>query len=238
MYCLSGGYMVNIEKWDNIKFHYHKAKECLWCPKRSDGWYRRDDEGFYHLWQAYYLSKCEDEKRELIYARILMLMNHEMHSVSSYAKFHKFVAPAKEAYEKAKLKGAKVWEKEYQNICRTYESLEYELSKTKNDKAVIDEAHSLIEGLKDIKDFQFHDSKPIYFEHDKDSAVLILEFHDLKVKLQFEGVIDINISCDPSCDWIMDFYCYRVFHNSKTIIFDVEFYKIFCERITASVFSD
>ena len=230
--------MGNTEKWDDIKFHYYKAKECLWCPKRSNGWYRRYDEGFFHLWQAYYLSKCEDDKKELLYARILMMMNHEMHSVSNYEKFHKFVAPAKDAYEKAKLNGGKVWEQEYKNICSTYESLKYELLKTKNDKEIIDEAYSLIEGLKDITDFQFHDSKPIYFEHDKNSAVLILEFHELKVRLQFEGVIDLNISGDPSCNWIMDFYCYRGFYNPKTIIFDVGFYKILCEKISASILSN
>ena len=91
--------------WNSIANDYEEAKKCLWCPKNSGVWYRDEDKGMYHLWRAYFEAVQATTKDDLLYARVLMMMNDEQHNLHEYTRFHKYIAPAKEAYERAIQRG-------------------------------------------------------------------------------------------------------------------------------------
>lgn len=224
---------VDIELWKQISTDYNIAKQCLWCPKNASGWHREEDKGTYHLWKAYYEASNSDEKDYLLYARILMMMYHErQHIEHSYTRFHKYIAPAKEAYDKAITDGYIPSDKEIEKIKYYFESLKYELEKTSNDSKQIEEGYKCIDGLEAVHDFCFHDSKPIHFEHNKDAALLKLDYDGMVVSFMFMGLYDVEVNGDPTTNWISDFYCYPAFHNKSLLQFDIGYYRILCEKIS------
>ena len=224
---------MNIEQWKQISDDYNIAKQCLWCPKRESGWHREEGKGNYHLWKAYYAASNSAEKDNLIYARILMMMYYERNKFEfSYDCFHKYIAPAKEAYNKAIANGYQPYDKEIEKVDYYYESLKYEIEKTSNDSKQIEEAYKCIDGFEKISDFCFHDSKPIHFEHNRDTALLKLDYDGMVVSFLFTGLYDLEVNGDPTTNWISDFYCYPAFHNKKLLRFDVGYYRILCEKIS------
>ena len=74
--------------WEKIRAEYDKARACL-REDGKDGWHRKQEEGWYHLWTAYYLATNTEPKEPLIYARILSMLNAEFRTTKS--KF--FLAP-------------------------------------------------------------------------------------------------------------------------------------------------
>ena len=217
--------------WKTISDEYKAAKKCLWCPKHSGNWWRDDDGGMYHLWRAYHLATAAEEKDSLLYARILMMMNDEIHNVYSHTRFHKYVEPAMAFYNKAIEAGDKPCEKELEKARFYYNSLKYELEMTAETSEQYEKSYSMIPGLNEIEDFQFHDSKPLHFEHDSTSAKLVLKYDSVTVTFAFEGLVEIEVNGDPTVNWINDFYCYRAFHNDKLLKFDIGYYRILCENI-------
>ena len=224
--------MMYSELWEKIAADYKTAKDCLWCPRHSDGWMRQEDKGRCHLWQAYYAAKTSEEKEDpLLYARILMMMSHENYNYSDYDRFHKFIGPAKEAYEDAMASGQHVSDKELEEVNRLFNNLQYVLKKTENTTEQIMEAYALVKGLDKIPEFGFHDSKPVHFEYQDDRALLKLDHYGVCVTLEFTGLTDVQVDGDPTCNWINDFYCYPLFWNPKYYYFDVGYYRITCEHI-------
>ncbi|MDO4491815.1 MAG: hypothetical protein Q4B85_12180 [Lachnospiraceae bacterium] len=221
--------------WKTIAEDYEIAKQCLWCPKHPGGWIRQEDKGRYYLWKAYYAATQTEPKDYLLYARVLMMMNDEQHHAWEYDRFHKYIAPAKEAYAVAIHEGGKQpTAKEIEKVNFLFDSLQYVLKKTENTSEQVIDAYKLIEGLNDIQDFQFHDSKPIWFEHTSDRATLKLDFDGVVVTFSFEGLIDIEVNGDPTTNWINDFYCYPAFHNKDVLQFDIGYYRILCEKINVT----
>lgn len=228
---------MDTELWKQISDCYNIAKQCLWGSENASNWRREDDKGMYHLWKAYYDATNTADKDYLLYARILMMMYQERRSAEySYTCFHKYVSPAKDAYEKAIAIGDNPSDKEMETVRRYYESLKYELEKTSDDSNQIEEAYRCIDGLQNIPDFCFHDSKPIYFEHDKDTALLKLDYDGMTISLKFTGLFDVEVNGDPTTNWISEFYCYPDFYNKALLHFDIGYYRILCEKI--SVVSD
>ena len=223
---------MNFSKWLEIESDYEVAKSCLWCPKEAIEWKRESERGYYHLWKAYYFAQQEDEKQDLIYARILIMMADEDREnlFNNYIRFHRYIAPAKDAYERAIQNNEVVCDNEYEKLIRTYNYLKYML----NMEDGSDESYSMICGLNEIEElFGFHDAKPIRFEHIGDNAELDIKYHDTSVRLKFSGIFDIRVETDPICDYIGEFYCYRIFDIPERIVFDIGFYEIVCEKITA-----
>lgn len=222
---------MNNQKWFEIKEDYDIARISLWCPKEAIEWKRDNDKGYYHLWKAYYAAIEQDEKEELLYARILIMMAREDRNsyFNHYYRFHKYIEPAKDAYDKAIANNELISDKEYEELVRTYNYLTYMLKLEDGSK----ESYSLIPGLNELEEFCFHDSKPIRFEHLGDKAELDLEYYEITIRIRFERIFDIRLECDPVCNWINEFYCYRDFYIPERIVFDIGFYKIVCEAITA-----
>ena len=223
---------MNHSRWLEIKEDYEAAKLCLWCPKEAIPWKINEERGYYHLWKAYYAAQQEDEKQDLLYARILIMMADEdrRNRFDNYTRFHRYIAPAKEAYERAIKNNDEFSDKEYEKLIRTYDYLKYMLDMEDGSE----EAYSMISGLNEIEEpFCFHDAKPKRFEHIGDNAELDIEYHDTTVRLKFSGIFDIRIETDPISDYIGEFYCYRNFDILERIVFDIGFYTIVCEKITA-----
>ena len=219
------------ELWSKIAEDYEMAKKYLWCPKDAVNWHRDEEQGYYYLWCAYHAATVSEEKDFLLYARILMMMSQESHNITDYRRFHALIAPAMAAYEAAISSGCSVSEKELSEVRRTYDRLLYVLKKTDETPEEIENAYSLIEGLPGVEDFCFHDSKPIYFELQKECALLKLDYNGLCVTFEFTGLMNVHVETDPVCDWIDEFYCYPLFDNPKHLYFDVGFYRITCEHI-------
>ena len=119
---------------------------------------------------------------------------------------------------------------EYESLTKKYEYLEYMLGLEDGS----DDSYSLINGLDTIKKFYFHDAKPKRFKVIEDSAELDVQLYDVvSVRLKFKNIFDIQIRTDPICDYINEFYCYKNFDLPERIVFDIGFYKIVCEEITA-----
>ena len=111
--------------------------------------------------------------------------------------------------------------KEMEKVNFLYDSLKYVLKKIENTSEQVIEAYKHIEGLNDVQDFCFHDSKQIWFEHTSETAKLKLDFDGIVVTFGFDGIIDIEVNGDPTMNWINDFYCYPAFHNKNVLHFDI-----------------
>lgn len=218
--------------WDKIEDDYRKAKEYLWCPQNAVNWHRDEDQGRYYMWCAYHAASLSEEKDSLMWARILIMMSRENFNLSEYERFHKFISPAKIAYDEAKAFGCQISDKELEFVNRTYDNLKYVLEKTDESERQFEEAYACIEGLNEIKDFSFHDSKPVHFEHQSNRALLKLDYYGVCVTLEFTELLSINVDdIDPIANWILCFYCYPLLWNPKYYCFDIGYYRIICEHI-------
>ena len=166
----SGGDHMNKE-WEKILSDYNKAKDALWCPKDKGNWHREDEVGHYYMWKAYH-EACETEpKDDLLYARILAMMADESRfSVLDYERYHKYVKPSVEAFALAEKAGQHPTEKELDKIRFTADTLAYELER---EKAPYEVQFKFIHGYEQLDDFNFYDSKPVWFEHSEDSGRLV-----------------------------------------------------------------
>ena len=116
------------ELWQEISEEYKQARNALWCRKGAGTWSRDEDEGLYHLWNAYHKAKGAAKKEDLIYARILATMVTETYAYKSkYEVYNKFVKPSLEAYKRAEKAGLHPSKKELDLITTMAESLDYEI---------------------------------------------------------------------------------------------------------------
>ena len=215
--------------WVKILSDYNNAKDALWCPKCGKDWRRKEEIGRYHMWKAYH-SACEAEPKEyLLFARILAMMADESRiSMRDYDRYHKFIKPAVEAYGLAEKAGQHPTGKEVEKIRFAADSINYVLD---CENAPYADHVKLIKGYERLDGFSFHDSKPVWFEHNEKTARLKLKYDGMIATLLFEGIVDIHVDGDPLTDWIIDFYCYPCFHNKELLKFDVGFYVITCSEI-------
>lgn len=218
------------DEWAEIFDDYKKARYALWGSRKAKAWCRDEETGRYYMWKAYHRA-CEAEPKDyLVFARILAMMADESRSSTfDHERYHKFVKPSMEAYELAIEAGQQPAEKELEKIRHWADSLAYILS---CEKAPYDEQIKYIKGYEQLEDFQFHDSKPVWFELTGETARLKLKFYDTFVTFLFEGILDIHVDADPVTDWIMEFYCYPCFHDEKKLQFDIGCYKIMCSAIS------
>ena len=215
--------------WAEIRSDYKNAKDALWCPKKAGNWYRDDENGHYYMWKAYHRA-CETEpKDDLLFARILAMMADESRiSDVDYTRYHKYVKPSLEAYERAVAVGQRPTEKELEKIRFFADSMAYVLQK---EKAPYDEQVSHIQGYEQLDEFSFHDSKPVWFEQTDHTAKLKLQYGEMTVTFRFDEIVDFRAEGDPLANWITDFYCYPSFRR-KLLTFDVGFYRIVCSQIS------
>lgn len=217
------------EEWKAILEDYNKAKDALWCHSKAGYWHREEDTGLYHLWNAYYHAISCSEKEPLLYARILYMMASESRSYySEYEKYHKFIRPALDSYNMAIKEGLKPTDKELEQIKLSEAIMAYNLKcreKPYEDHICFIEGYELLDG------FEFHDSKPVWFEHTEDTARLKLKYDDLYVTFIFEDVTYVYAAGDLMVNYIYDFYCYPIYQNDKRLLFDVDFYRIYCSKV-------
>lgn len=209
---------------------YDKAKANLWCTNLP-GWHRNETDGLFYMWQAYHMAISESPKDDLIWARILVMMYRENRCGSDYERFNAYIKPAYTAYKNAQANGNTISEKEINEIEFLFNSLEYVLKRTDDSPEELVTALIYIDGIESIRDFQFHDSKTISFEHDEDTATLVFKYDETIVPIKFYDVYDIRIKCDPKTSYVTDYYCYPQFQNPDRYIFDVGFYRIDCRKI-------
>lgn len=221
---------MSAEQWAEIIADYKKARECLWGSKHSGDWYRKENEGNYYLLKAYLSARSSEEKDHLWYARILFMMAREnRYKQSNYDILNLYLKPCVEAYNEAVANNSHVSSAEVETANEEYERCLYKYNCCVQGDA---EAYSLIEGLSADAGFQFHDSKVISFFHDMHNAYLTLEFEGIRKEFEFIGVCEVEVNrSDPESKWIFDCYCYRPWHTQKLICFDIESYKIICEKI-------
>ena len=227
--------------WDEIIQHYKKARDCFWLPKDSKTWHRDDENGYFHLWTAYHMAQECEEKNHLWYARILYMMLSEFkgrfsNSYVNYQKLHKYAIPMMEEFSLAVEEGNPPTEKEFEIGKLYYESLLYDEQCHSDESNGSDEAFQLIENGELLKDFYYTDSVPILFQHTKTSAILKLENDQEVATLEFTGLYEINVDCDPYSNWVEELFCYpssSLKGNFNHIIFEVEGYRITCEHIKA-----
>ncbi len=229
---------MNFEIWERIRQDYKTARDCLVCSEKEGAWHREDEKGMYFLHKAYYTAKEQEEKDDLLYARILMLMNREYINGPVNSRFHKLIAPAKEACERAINAGCSPYKKELEEVDYYYKSLEYEIAKTENNDENYAGSCSHIDGFDKVKDFSFYDSKPLCFSHDKDTAELKIAFKKTEITLEFTGLSDVYVATTPEFDWIDEFSCYPLYEDRSLLCFDVAFYKIICKHIRVKEYTN
>lgn len=224
------------DTWIQISEDYKTARFALWCPRHHNNWSRDETKGYYYMWKAYYAAINAEEKEPLVFARILVMMGDEMnYKQGDHTRLYKYYLPAKEQYELAVKAGLKPSDKELEKVNFYTNMLTYQFECEGRN---YDEQLSLIEGHEKLKDFGFHDSKVIFFSHDKTSAVMKLKYNNEKVlELHFKDIYDIEIHTDPVCNWINEFYCYPMFSCKDRLCFDIGFYKIICTKILVAEYN-
>lgn len=228
--------MVNKE-WEEIILTYKKARECLWCPKHPRGgvWSRDEGHGYYYLWTAYRLATDSPQKNHLWYARILYMMaNEQRYRQSGFEILKNYLKPCMEEYEKAKSEDKKPTELEITQAKAQYDLLNYNCIIAHSDEAV-ERAYSLVEKFVDITDFSFHDSSVVAFSvNDTSTATLTLNYDEILLTLEFEGVSDIQFcELDPEHNWIYCAYCYHVYQGTD-YVFDCEYVKIQFQKLKSA----
>ena len=223
--------------WSEIIDHYKKARDCFWGPKGVHTWHRDDENGYYHLWTAYHLAQESEEKDHLWYARILYMMLSEHRSIFSdyyvdHDALYKFAIPMMKEFALATEEGNPPTEKELKIGKDRYEMLLYDEQCTSYETNSIEKSFQLIENSELLENFYYTDSVPILFQYTQTSAILKLKNDQMVATLEFTGLYEIHVDCDPSCNWIEDFFCYPARKgDSRQIVFDIEYYKITCEHI-------
>ena len=225
------------EKWKQIHADYKKAKFALWCPKHCNGWTRDGETGHYYMWKAYHQARTTEPKDYLIYARILSMMASESRGKEfDYDRYHKYVKPAADAYHLAVRAGQNPSDKELKYSYYEADKLEYILNKRKEP---YEDQIRHISGYKLLSDFQFHDSRFVSFEHNDQNALMKLNFDGRVATFLFEDVDTVTAYFDYDNRWVFDFCCYPPFNpdgntgvRDRGIVFDIEFYKIVCGKVT------
>ena len=225
------------EKWRPILADYNKAKFALWCPKHCNGWARDEETGYYYMWKAYHQARTTEPKDYLIYARILSMMASESRGKESeFGRYHKYVKPAADAYHLAVRAGQNPSDKEMEYSYFEADQLEYIFNK--QDESYEEQIKN-ISGYERLSDFQFHDSRFVSFEHNDQNALMKLNFDGCVATFMFEDVEDVQANFNYDNRWVYDFYCYPPFNPDRIsngsdhgIVFDIEFYKIVCGKVT------
>ena len=222
-----------VDVWDVIIADYKEARHCLWCPKHCNNWHRQENRGFYYLWKAYHFAEAAKEKRPLWYARILYMMACEQrYKQHNYDILHRYLTPCIAAYKEASISEEQPSKEEVESATYLYKQYLYEQSRRSYSTENAEKAYALIDGLEDFPDFQFHDSHVVAFSHDNETARMTLDYEGITVTLLFEGVSEVSVySVDPYTVYISDFYCYPVFQADECLLFDIEAYKIRCNKI-------
>lgn len=216
--------------WQEILSDYDNAKKALWGSQETKNWHQDKEIGHYYMWSAYYKACKTEPKDYLLFARILaMIADEHRFSMYDYKLYHKFAKPSVEAYTRAEEVGQHPTEKELEKIHFLADSLAYKLE---SENVPYEEQIKLISGYEQLDNFGFHDSKPVWFEHTEQNARLKLQYDGTTVTFLFDGIFDIHVDVDPVTNWILDFYCYRCFHNKELFTFDVGYYKIICSSIS------
>lgn len=224
-----------MSEWDIITENYYKATQYLIYQNHGTYWHRDIENGLYYLLKAYRLAEEIEEKNHLCYARILAMIADEMHSVmSKYDVLKKYIEPSLKEYELAQQEDDKPTEEELNKIRDKFQALSYEFEMKANIKINCENALKLIKNNELLKDFSFHDSQPIFFSHDKEKAVLKLDYNGTVATFEFNDVSEMYSQIDPHYDWVFEFYCYRKNQNPNKLIFDIGLYTIICKNITVT----
>ena len=228
--------IMNLELWDKIEFHYNQATKYLWIQRNDPNWHKDTEKGLWNLLTAYNMTIESEEKKHLLYARILIMLYEEFKSLyySEKELFTKYVKPALEEYNLSRIEDKKEpTEKELNKAKQYYEHLKYLLgSIDENREASYENFISLIDNNELLKDFNFYDSMLLSFEFDKDSAILTLDYYGLVRSFKFDNIYKIEIDTDPVSDHINTFCCQRELYFENRIVVDIGFYKIVCEKIS------
>lgn len=220
-----------MSNWKEIISDYCNARKCLWCPKHSGNWQRKEEDGYYFLWKAYHEASAAEEKDHLWYGRILYMMaNEHRYKFTNWKILNKYAAPAVEQFHLCTPESGMPTEKELKCAEDLYSWLKYE--DDNQEGSLYPEQIKLIEGYEMLSDFWFHDSKPIRFEHDEHTAKLWLDYCGTVAELQFDNVYELDVNGDPTCNWIQEFHLYRGWPVQDLIQFDIEFYRIKCKKVT------
>lgn len=217
--------------WKKIEKDFNIAKKNLTCPKNVSHWIRNENIGLYYLLKAYNAAIKTDKKNNLIFARILFLMAKEK-NLSDYEKYHEFILPAFNAYKQAMKDNMNPTKEELTCIIEIHDAYKNILDMR---DAGEQQAFSIIKGLKEIDGFQFYDAKLGKFEYDNCMAKLEIIFNEITVQLKFEGVIEYRAIKENCEEYIENIACYRGLKFPQYVHFDVDYYSICCERITAKV---
>lgn len=97
--------------WNEIEELYNQAKYCLWGSKDLKRWSRDDENGYYYMGSAYHYATLRNptDPNHLLYARILRMMANELrYKADDYKRFHEFVKPALEEFNKAIEEGVSI----------------------------------------------------------------------------------------------------------------------------------
>ena len=219
--------------WSEIIDHYKKARDCFWCPEGVQNWHGDDENGYYHLWTAYHLAQESEEKEHLWYARILYMMADEMQCKFHVFKvFRRYAEPMMKEFALAEQAGTPPTEKELAAARNMHYWMAYNVECHSYETNDVEQSISLIDNNELLKHFNFHDSLPVFFTHDGRTAVLKLQYNELVATLEFINIFDIYVDGDPTCSYILEFFCYPVRKGDRRqIVFDIEYYRITCEHI-------
>lgn len=224
--------MADRNLWAQIEEDYKQAHACFFCPKGGSNWRSDEDTGMYHLYCAYQSARTSEEKDHLLYARILSLMEWKHRYLSEYDRLHKFIAPAFEEYKLAvQNDGQRPSEKELQSIQRKFSELTYICERMVDYGEELERAYHMIEASDLLANFGFHDSKPMFFQHTDQVAILKLNYNGLVATFEFTGLYEIEVNGDPLTNWINEMYCYHSYWNKDYIVFDIRYYRIECEHV-------
>ena len=200
---------MDLKLWNKIEFHYKQATKYLWIQKDDPNWHKDTEKGLWHLLSAYNMAKESEEKKHLLYARILIMMHEEFAfcGCNEHNHFCEYVEPAIKEYNLSReIDKKEPTEKEWNKAKLHYDSLKYLIDSTNDNE----------------EDFY------------RNSIFLRLEYCDEIICLSFENVYEVNVNTDPKSDRISEFYCYKQFGFENRIVFDIGFYKIVCEKISVT----
>jgi hypothetical protein len=116
--------------WDEIRGLYNQASICFWGPRDGRDWRRKEDDGWFYLWNAYHYASASDDEEidHRTYARILVMLARKLaYKISDYDRYHKYVLPAAKEYKMAMEHGQVLADGELARIKREYGYLTYKL---------------------------------------------------------------------------------------------------------------
>ena len=240
--------------WDEIKAEYKAFVDCVFTEIEKQD----KAQGKIHLLNAYVKAQRMQEKNHLIYARILLAM-YQVFECSTYKKISLsaecdgFLEDARREYKLAwSDSGEKPTEKEMHrlsaaiNVLQTAgEQREYELEQMKNVRWHYEEHLKLIDNYELLKDFVFHDGVILNFEHLPAEQAVILQICEEyfenaipgKIKvltLRFDGVKDLKYEYEHDYRWISEAYFYKSYFDKSVLVFDLDVFRIYCNKITAT----